>query len=490
MTNITQKLINITTHCDLTCGHKFTIHSDAWAYLARSSDSSKRIAPNAEKLLAKLRLKLRLSPSGIEMSYDDIRKISLYSDRQNKRLLEQLSNILVFEAKTRATSKSRHAKTKHFLSIKYTEKGEQILEAGRGEGYTADIIHVDFKRGKRIKGDSSQSLTQTPAEAPINSAYLPTSYKEEKIKDKDIAISQASFSNNPNEESEQKIVPMSNYVPKPLEAYHPLIEKDAVELRKRSGREFTLRYINLLLLRLSERLKTHPPSPPYTGMFTKNAAMTYMTERLIREKRESTVTNQENFNFRVKDGSPNAPSKNPAAYLAAIEYSPDIKNVTRIKRRIMSYFNDEQAHDILTNCQWPYFENLENDSRVSIKAPDSVDEAAREKIAKAIRDILGEGVKVTFAKKTEHNTKDIKLKITEPKSELWKKIKPDLIARCGEALYVSFFNGCEAYLGEGIVVVKADSAFKRDVIKERYSHIVDSVIKVHTSIDWVEYEVA
>ncbi|MCC8370583.1 MAG: hypothetical protein LN566_04430 [Rickettsia endosymbiont of Stiretrus anchorago] len=100
------------------------------------------------------------------------------------------------------------------------------------------------------------------------------------------------ISENKNESLEPKVINHANSsgVMQKTEEFHPLTEEDAEWLRLRSGRDFNLRFMNKLLLKLAD-------NKPNNRFSTKEKLLNYMAKALINEKRDTVTANSEDFSF-------------------------------------------------------------------------------------------------------------------------------------------------------------------------------------------------
>lgn len=100
------------------------------------------------------------------------------------------------------------------------------------------------------------------------------------------------ISESKNESLEPKVINQatSSGVMKKTEEFHPLTEEDAEWLRLRSGRDFNLRFMNKLLLKLAD-------NKPNNRFSTKEKLLNYMAKALINEKRDTVTANSEDFSF-------------------------------------------------------------------------------------------------------------------------------------------------------------------------------------------------
>lgn len=260
-----------------------------WCDLPRASDTTKSLSPKAILLISDLAFKFNLS-NQLVIDYEEIKDITrTSSQRQNRRYLQELSDIIEWTFHQSIIIDNK--KYRDALIIRFTKNGKNIL---RGE------INDNIIEMKKLIIDE-----QTDKNVHTHGHFCPphiysTDARLINLNKKNIA-DEASFLNSENQEEDlSKIIPITDYIPKSLEQYHPLTEEDAIELRKRSRRPFNLRYINMLLIKCSEWLKMHPPIPAYNGLFTRKGVITYMTGRLIAERRDAELTNLETFKFKKR----------------------------------------------------------------------------------------------------------------------------------------------------------------------------------------------
>ncbi len=70
-----------------------------------------------------------------------------------------------------------------------------------------------------------------------------------------------------------------------------------------------------------------------------------MTKALMYELHQTTLVNNENFNFKLDYAT-----KTREQYLQQIEASTDINQQSQLKRKIASVFEPNTAYDLLTSC--------------------------------------------------------------------------------------------------------------------------------------------
>ncbi len=108
------------------------------------------------------------------------------------------------------------------------------------------------------------------------------------------------------------------YSPKKLEEFYPLTEEDAVWLRRKSGRNYELSYVNKLLIK-------HSVDSPKNLFPCKPAVLNYMKKSLIHEMRPPSVVNNPSFNFKLDNTT-----KAREAYLRKVEASKGVNPLNHV----------------------------------------------------------------------------------------------------------------------------------------------------------------
>ena len=269
---------------------------------------------------------------------------------------------------------------------------------------------------------------------------------------------------------------------KPMVAFHPLTEDDAIFLRNSCGRPFNLNFINKLLLKLSADY-------PDRGFYKKSLLLSYMTDVLRGEKRDAYEVNRNNFNFKAKPGSFEYEAKTQNDYLNAIELSPETNISTKIKRRIIGLFNESDAYCIITSCRLPYIADNHSTALYTIEVPNSITEAQRSILTQAAQDVLGKNTEVIFKEKEDKkagqgsfmkgsNNSSLNSKPIVPSSPLWQKIREALTKRYGEAVDRSWFSNCDIEKAPNSkqILIKASTKFIKDWIKQNYSSAIEEIL--------------
>jgi len=298
---------------------------------------------------------------------------------------------------------------------------------------------------------------------------------------------------------------------KPLLAFHPLSEMDAIFLRKASNRPFNLSFINKLLLKLADQYPNH-------GFYKKSLLLSYLTEALRGEKHDAEVANRDNFYFKPKEGTPRYRKILQSNYLKAIEQSMQTDPITRIKRKIIGLAgDDEYAYHLITNCTMPYIpsNNPSNKgiSNLTLKITNLITQDQIKILTKAAKEVLGQGVDLIFKNKDPYlksNSSNTSLEVVTtspepaaPSSLLWQKIRGILKNRFGEkgeALDKSWFAKLDIELKaseeanpatsialssslnkyetkENQIKIKCPNSFTKDWIKTNYGNAIEDAME-------------
>lgn len=261
---------------------------------------------------------------------------------------------------------------------------------------------------------------------------------------------------------------------KPIGSFYPLTEEDAVILRKNSGRDFKLDFINKLLLKLTKQYPGH-------GFFKKSILLSYMTETLEKEKSNPETVNNESFQFKPKLGSDEYNKQNIERYLDAIEQSLETNISTQIKRKIigMSAGDSKYAYHLITNCHFPYLVQDYKTHEYKIKISTDITEDQKSVIDKAVKNILGQAVNVSFYKEKNpiSNSHDA-IETATSSSPIWGRTREILRKYCGNAIDNSWFSklDMEVKQDKSQIIIKSPTSFIRDWVKREYESKIEKAI--------------
>jgi hypothetical protein len=133
------------------------------------------------------------------------------------------------------------------------------------------------------------------------------------------------------------------YSPRKLEMFYPLTEEDAAWLRKTTGRNYELIFVNKLLIK-------HSVDSPNRLFPCKQAVLNYMKKTLIHEMRPPAKVNNPNFNFDLNNAT-----RTRKAYLQKIKDSKGVKPLNQLQRKIVEAFEEHQpstAYQLLKRCSF------------------------------------------------------------------------------------------------------------------------------------------
>ncbi|RYE15548.1 MAG: hypothetical protein EOP34_02870, partial [Rickettsiales bacterium] len=308
------------------------------------------------------------------------------------------------------------------------------------------------------------------------------------------------------------MVKVKSYKRKALSEFHPLSEEEAEVLRKTSGREFNLNFINQLLSKLAKNKPNH-------GFFTKDLFMSYMAKVLTYELHQAAVTNNESFKFREKDTEEVINSRYQEQYLGAVEYSTDNSCKGQLRRKIAAVFEADTAYKILSGYKFDYSDeninkdrgNGESNSKTKAghsssefkftainnynKVELSISEQARllgqvqavygnniERIVIKAADII---TKANIKPNDYHCTAKAEVLGQDPNS-IWDKISSALLKQYGEAIYTSWFSKllAEEDKENKRLILKAPTNFISSWINEKYGYLINQLIGEH-KYSWI-----
>lgn len=137
---------------------------------------------------------------------------------------------------------------------------------------------------------------------------------------------------------------------KQLEEFYPLSQQDAIMLNHKSGRNFSLRVINEILLDISRKLKNRT-------FKSKKTFLNYMSKILRYEKRQSCLVNNENF--RIKANYKEEDYKQIKAYEKKIEkLFCQIEEEAIIMRSDYNQFKAKIINILPTNIAYELVKNM------------------------------------------------------------------------------------------------------------------------------------
>lgn len=412
--------------------------------MARPDNPVKSLALRAQKLAVNYANMLDRSPEGwIFVTHEFVSSLTKVGNRQNNNLHSQLADIFDIQYHTLITIDN--TKYRYGFIVKYTAKGQEILENPElfynlyyGQLKVENISSPDTMEGEQNFSLSSKKFppdTKKISTPLYNDLNKPLKYKNRSRSGE--SDFNSGFSEEKEETAELAVVPKTVSPPelkrKPLDAYHPLSEEDASELRASSDREFSLHYINQLMLKLSKE-------KPENGFWSKEGVMKYLSSCLRHEKRQAVQVNSEGFRFRQRDDDDDDEARKER-YLEEIESGHDTTPISQLRRKIAATFDADTAYKVLTGC---HFEEGEgNKFMVTRHKEIELSDDHRQRLLREVQAVYGDRI--------------ARLEFKEPKrckspetgqipggytgtSAIWKAVRQELADELGENVARAWFD--------------------------------------------------
>ncbi|WP_425363159.1 DnaA N-terminal domain-containing protein [Candidatus Tisiphia endosymbiont of Hybos culiciformis] len=247
------------------------------------------------------------------------------------------------------------------------------------------------------------------------------------------------------------------YSPMELKEFYPLTEEDAAWLRRRTGRDFNLSFMNKLLIK-------HSVDSPKNLFPCKQAVLNYMRKTLRHEMRSPTVANNPNFNFKLDNAT-----KAREAYLRKVEANKGVKPLNQLQRKIVGAFEPNTAYKLLTSCS--FFGVCDDEYKIDL-ADISLSEPDKCTLLNKVQEVYGKEVlQLRITNKRTPSDYYLELSGLNPES-VWYKIRQYLLKLYGENLDKSWFSKLEAVEEDTTcnkITLKPTTAFIGHWIKDKYS---------------------
>lgn len=260
-----------------------------------------------------------------------------------------------------------------------------------------------------------------------------------------------------------------------LNSFYPLSEDDCSKLQSISGREFTSRSINEILLKLSKKYTKH-------SFVNKAAFMGYMGKVLAHEMRDAVKISGESFKLNCNRDQG---YENRETLLSKIENSRDTSYEAQVKRKLASTLRAETAYNVLqifkgvqvTDCV----------ARLLLSKHRDLKESEHSIILRQIQSVYGnhvDSLEIVGGKRKFCNRPGISRvgSVNDYKAEsfkgFWGSLRKKLIehlGRDGQAIDKSWFSKLEASLDHSkkILNLKAPTTFIKDWIQDRYGRLLE-----------------
>jgi hypothetical protein len=260
---------------------------------------------------------------------------------------------------------------------------------------------------------------------------------------------------------------------KPLEAFHPLDEQDALWLQHESGREFSLNFINQLILRLSSKYKDHT-------FFGKKSVLRYMAKALASEMRDAAVVSNEAFRF---GRSTSDFSGKIESYLAEVEGSREVSPEAQLRRKIAATLDSRAAYELLVTLKGVVV-SADGTCQLNLRTACEITAYQRGVLLSQVRGVFGSYVTGLEFKVTDvWQQRQVKTEgmAGEPEIDnrsLWGRVRSCLMnyfGKDGQSMDRNWFAKLAAEEdGEGKkLVLKAPTGFMESYISQHYRYLIE-----------------
>ncbi|MCA0253891.1 MAG: hypothetical protein LCH20_00170 [Proteobacteria bacterium] len=258
--------------------------------------------------------------------------------------------------------------------------------------------------------------------------------------------------------------------------FYPLSQSDIESLRGISGREFSARAMNEILLLLTKKLPNHT-------FPNKSAFLNYMAKALAYEMRDAVKTSNETF--RIKSHTKSDQELEQEKYLASVEDNRNSDSETRIRKKIASLFSKEKAYEILTSL---LAVRLTGDGLVlQMKKNISLSSYQETLLLNEIRSVYGSEVDKFQFNIEPQEDKQISIKALAKAPEsygIWGCIRNELkksFGNEGEAIDKNWFSKLSVAEDKQTksLTLQAPSEFVKDWISARYSSLIEKQCQAH-----------
>lgn len=261
-----------------------------------------------------------------------------------------------------------------------------------------------------------------------------------------------------------------------LAFFYPLPQSDIESLRGISGRQFSERAMNEILLSLTKKLPNHT-------FPNKSAFLNYMGKTLAYEMRDAVKTS--NKTFRIKSNASSDQELAQEEYLASLEDNRNSDSETRIRKKIAAIFSKDKAYEILTSL---LAIRLTGSSLV-LQMRNNVELSAYQEVLllNEVRSVYGSEVdKFQFNIKS-YEDKKISIKSFVRSQEslgIWSRIRNELVKLFGnerEVIDKNWFSKLRVEEDKQTksLTLQAPSEFVKDWISTRYSTLIEKQCQAH-----------
>ncbi len=258
--------------------------------------------------------------------------------------------------------------------------------------------------------------------------------------------------------------------------FYPLSQSDIESLIGISGREFSARAMNEILLSLTKKLPNHT-------FPNKSAFMNYMGKALAYEMRDAVKISNETF--RIKANVRSEQELEQEKYLASVEDNRGSDSETRIRKKVAAIFSKEKAYEILTSLLALRLTG----SNLILQMRNNIELSSYQEtlLLNEMRSVYGSEVDKFLLNVEPQEEKKFTIKSFVRSQELlgvWCRIRNELIklfGNEGKAIDKNWFSKLRVEENEQTKSLKlqAPSEFVKDWISTKYSTSIENLCRAH-----------
>ena len=470
-----------------------------------SREKAKNLSKDAKAILAPVIQKLEKGER-VFLNHKYISTITQCERGQNRNIIKQLETVLDITYHNSITvdgKKHRHSYEFAYYkqeiisqeknsTAQFIERDESLnpsyqasfsslienkyIEDIRSNVHTHESNFLQNLQGVRIEENITPKTVQF-LEEPVKPANLKRRLPNERKKPT-------------NTERKAKIYHFNQYKePQGLSYHYPLTKEDASRLQSLSGREFSIKAMNEILLDMSKRLDNK--------FCSKAQFMAYFGKALRHEKRDAVKTGNDNFrikaNITLTEQGEIIKAKQIEQYLAEVEQKA-ISHVcpeNQLKARIANILEPLRSYELLSNIK--DFAVVGAIARIYLRNDCQLSEHEKDVILSQVKSIYStpevniESVEYlvknvyNFKSTNRHNSLQTKENIVMPTLQqgIWEDICRKLIETCGIHVYNNWFSKLIPVIDEEAktIELKAPNSFVQEEIIKRYGEVIIELIK-------------
>ena len=393
------------------------------------------------------------------------------------------------------TPQTNHEYIEKRYGVSFGTQAQQNKGINIGEGIQScvdtNILNNNIFLNKNI--DLKSNFLENSKEVKIvkNTEPQVTIFLQERVKPVRIKKRLPNKRKKPtNTERKARIYHFNQYKePQDLKNHYPLTKEDRDKLQSLSGREFSLKAMNEILLDMSKRRNNR--------FFSKAQFMAYFGKALRHEKRDAVKTGNDNFrikaNITLTEQGEIIKAKQIEQYLAEVEQKA-ITHVcpeNQLKARIANVLEQLRSYELLSNIKG--FEIVDNSMKIYLGNAVQLSSNDKNVILSQVKSIYStseldiESVEYlvenvyNFKSTNRHNSLQTKENIVMPtlQQDIWSDICSQLIETCGIHVYNNWFNKLTPVIDKDArtIELKAPNSFIQEEITKRYGDVIIELAK-------------